>query len=217
MNETQLQALIDAAVQKAVADTQAALAPMLAAADAKNKGLLADLKKAQGKPEPADKKRETLAEALARIDAETDALLAQVDTKDYAAEWQKDRAKSKVVADRAIDGLKIDLNDAVIFDRAHPKAGDASYYRQVKAAAEARGVPMRVIDSREENTSPVQIARPTFDLKGVRYVAASELEGQRMSFYQQAEREGKRVVVFKDPSQLNPDARAVHDAPDGAK
>lgn len=197
MDEQQLSALINAAVQEAVQRTTAELSAQFETATAglrKNRDeLLAEKKGGEGKqPAPVthDNFDEWLAgldERMAKMKAETARLTGKVETPAVSP-----------VREHTIS-------------RADARSGEA--YRAAKAAAEKAGVPLRIVDDnappQQRRSSPVGLLHD--EVAGVLHanVRLVEKHGQQRMRALAAEK-GATLRAFRDVSELPDEMAAKH-------
>ena len=102
----------------------------------------------------------------------------------------------------------------VAFDRAHERARDPAYYREMKAEAERRGVELTFVDSskpdRPEQARALHFRDP---LRGILYVSREQV---REVGYQNLQRNvaqpGDDVRIFSHRHELPDHALSLHDA-----
>jgi hypothetical protein len=197
MDEQQLSALINAAVQEAVQRTTAELTSQFETATAglrKNRDeLLAEKKTGEGKqqaPVTHDNFDEWLAgldQRIGKLKAENDRLTGKVETPAVSP-----------VREHTIS-------------RADARSGEA--YRAAKAAAEKAGVPLRIVDdnapSQQRRSSPVGLLHD--EVAGVLHanVRLVEKHGQQRMRALAAEK-GATLRAFRDVSELPDEMAAKH-------
>jgi len=225
--EQQLQAIIDAAARAAVEKTTETFTALLGDAQtrsdqlaSKNAALLSEKKALEGKPAPLGKAPNTLkrplAELLAEFDAETDRLNAEIEKRDYRSEAQKNDARAEIHG-RHIQGDKVNTTGEIVVDRADPRMRNGTFYREQRALAEKRGVPLCIVDTGPNSGSLSTSRAPKkvmFDHRSTRFIHKDEIAGQNLRLREQARRDGMNVVVFRDESQLPDDAMQAYRSDD---
>lgn len=180
-----LEAIIDAAVHRAMAKVDGAIQEKFDALTAsnealakKNRQLLREKKFAEGKPE----------------DTRTPAMIA---------------------ADRLLQGERLDQAPVPEIRITRTEARDASKYREKRALAEKRGVPLRIIDDTEHRSSERILSSVGLfddDLRGVTY-ANSKLvrEVGILRLKQIAKQKGHTLQYFSAREDLPQTAQLLHD------
>ena len=196
MDEQQLSALINAAVQEAVQRTTAELSAQFETATAglrKNRDeLLAEKKTGQGK-QPEQVTHENFDEWLAGLDARIAKMKGET-----ARLTGKVEAPAATVREHTIS-------------RADARSGEA--YRAAKAAAEKAGVPLRIVDDnappQQRRSSPVKLVHD--EIGGVLHanIELVERHGQQR-MRQLAADKGASLRVFRSVEDLPDDAAAKH-------
>lgn len=200
MDEKQLAALIEAAVREAVDRTTQQLTAKFEADTAglrKNRDqLLAEKKDGEGKQKSwqevmadFDKQHAESAERVRKLIEQSDRLTGKSSQPDPFVPKQTE----------------------VTITRAEARSGEA--YRAAKAAAEAKGIPLRIVD--ENAPAPVGASRVKYveDAASRTLYANQDVlreAGGHQRLKQMAARDGKRVVVFKTVDQLPEHMRRAH-------
>lgn len=194
MDEQQLSALINAAVQEAVQRTTAELSAQFETATAglrKNRDeLLAEKKTGEGK-EPVT--HDNFDEWLAGLDARIAKMKG-----DTARLTGKAEAPAAAVREHTIT-------------REQARSGEA--YREAKAAAEKAGVPLRILDEhappQQRRSSPVRLVHD--EIGGILHanIELVEKHGQQR-MRQLAAEKGASLRVFRSVEDLPDDAAAKH-------
>ena len=149
---------------------------------------------------------------------------------DTLEQERRDRAAANANLVRNADGsLRLasaagDTANAVVLTR--EQARNAATYRQARAQAEARGVPLRIADDGQDptmrnNDKPAIVPTKTitFDDRHemIRWVHADHQTGNGIVDRRRAaEREGLKVRVFHSPDDLPPHARQKFEMMEGA-
>lgn len=193
MDEAQLSALISAAVTEAVERTARELA---AKHEADTEGLR--------------RKRDELLDKVAKKDGS-----ALENFDEWLAGSAERLRKSNELADRLLGkSAKPDAapkQTEVTITRDEARSGSA--YRAAKAEAEAKGLPLRIVDERA--SAPVAGSRVKYveDAQSRTLYANKEVlreAGGYQRLKQTAERDGKRVVVFKNVDELPDHLHRAH-------
>jgi hypothetical protein len=197
MDEQQLSALINAAVQEAVQRTTAELSAQFETATAglrKNRDeLLAEKKGGEGKrPEPVT--HDNFDEWLAGLDQR----IAKLKSNGERLAGKSSEPAASPVREHTIT-------------REQARSGQA--YREAKAAAEKAGVPLRIVDehapAQDRRSSPVGLIHD--EVAGVLHanVRLVEKHGQQRMRALAAEK-GATLRAFRDVNDLPDDAAAKH-------
>lgn len=193
MDEQQLSALINAAVREAVERTTQQLTAKFETDTAglrKNRDdLLAEKKSDEGKS------------ALENFDE----WLAGTQERLRLSNEKADRLLGKIAQPAAMKQTEVTLT------REEARSGSA--YRAAKAEAEAKGLPLRIVDERA--SAPVGSSRVKYlDDSASRTVYANKEvvreAGGLQRLKETAERDGKRVVVFRSVDDLPDHMQRAH-------
>ena len=200
MDEQQLSALINAAVREAVERTTAELTSQFETATAglrKNRDeLLAEKKTSEGKqPEPVT--HDNFDEWLAGLDAR----------------MAKAREVNARLLGQSSPEAFVPKQTEVTITREAARSGSA--YRAAKAEAEAKGLPLRIVDEHRSAPGPA----PTSRVKYVEDSASRTIyankdvlreAGGLQRLKDTAQRDGKRVIVFRSLDDLPAHLHRTH-------
>ena len=199
MTEEQLSAMIDAAVREAVERTASELT---AKHEAETEGLR------RKRDELLNKAAEGEGKSFQTILDEADAVLARSAETLRKSREQEDRWSGKK---QELSGVSAQHEVTITRDEA--RSGSA--YRSAKAAAEAKGLPLRIVDESRSAPAPAATSRVKFveDPASRTVYANKEVvreAGGLQRLKETAEREGKRVVVFRSVSDLPSHLHRAH-------